>query len=114
MSPSLSPLRRAPYLAGSDTLETSSGSPGASVSGASISAQEDREEQSLGVVNAKFWKAAGGWGVGGRGGGGEGPPGGWQGDWSWIKGWPPGIWIIRSRRRGPVLVTSGSDVFGEL
>ena len=35
----LSPLRRAPYLAGSDILGKSSGSPGASVSGASISAQ---------------------------------------------------------------------------
>lgn len=39
MSLSLSPLHRAPYLAGSDILGMSSGSPGASVSGASISAQ---------------------------------------------------------------------------
>ena len=54
---SLSPLHRAPYLAGSGILGMSSGSPGASLSGASISAQGDGEEGSLGVVNAKPWKA---------------------------------------------------------
>lgn len=63
---------QAPYLVGSDTPETSSGLLGASESGASISAQEDRGEKSLGVLAAKRWESAVGWCGGGVG---EGPLG---------------------------------------
>lgn len=69
MSPSQSPVRRAPYLAGNDTLEMSSGPPGASESGASISAQGDRGEESLGGLRAEPWKSSVGWW---RWGGGRG------------------------------------------
>lgn len=60
---------------GSDTLEMSLGPPGVSESGASISAQENKEEESLRVVKARPWEVAVGWGPGS---GGKGPDGGWQ------------------------------------
>lgn len=72
MSPSQSPVHRAPYLVGSDTLEASSGGPpGASESGASISAKGDREEGSrIGRPSPGKGLRAGGHGAGERATGG--------------------------------------------